>query len=157
MTEKSAAGTTVRPLTSDDLDRVIAIDRKLSGRSRRGFFQTRLAAALREPGAFIYVGACEGETLSGFAMARVLAGEFGMEASVAALDAIGVDPERQGAGLGQLLMAGIEDIMRQKGIRELHSQLDWNNHAMMRFLDSAGFQMAPRTVLGRSTTAMEPF
>ncbi len=157
MTDKASAGTTVRPLTSDDLDRVIEIDRKLSGRSRRGFFKSRLAAALREPGAFIYVGACESGTLSGFAMARLLAGEYGMEVSVAVLDAIGVDPERQGTGLGRQLMTGIEDIMRQKGIRELHSELDWNNHAMMRFLDAAGFQMAPRTVLGRSTTAMEPF
>ncbi len=160
MTDKksgSPAEATIRPLSGDDIDRVIAIDRKLSGRSRRGFFQSRLAAALREPSGFIYVGVCEGETLSGFAMARLQAGDFGMETSVAVLDAIGVDPESQSTGLGRKLLAGIEDIMRQKGIREIHSQLDWNNHAMMRFLDAAGFQMAPRTVLSRTTTAMETF
>ncbi len=157
--ESAAAetGATVRPLTGDDLDRVVAIDRKLSGRARRGFFESRLAAALRDPGGFIYIGVCDGDDLLGFAMTRLQEGDFGMKVSVAVLDAIGVDPDHHGAGLGRRLMAAIEDVMCQKGVQELHSQLDWNNHALLRFLDAAGFKLAPRVVLGRTTTAMATF
>ena len=39
--------TDLRPLGPEDLDRVVEIDRRLVGRSRRGFFEKRLAAALR--------------------------------------------------------------------------------------------------------------
>lgn len=146
----AASGHTVRPLGVDDLDRVVALDQKLSGRARRGFYESRLKAAIREPKRFIYVGVGEGEALDGFVLVRVLEGEFGGEAPVAVLDAIGVDPARQGSGAGHALMTGLEDVMRQKGVRELQSQLDWNNHTLMRFLDAAGFRLAPRVVLSRA-------
>lgn len=139
----------VRPLTVDDLDRVVSIDRSLAGRSRRGFFETRLKAALRDPKRFIYVGVCDGDVLAGFILARVLEGEFGGKAPVAVLDAIGVDPDGHGKGLGRALMRGLENVMNEKNVRELQSQLDWNNHRLMRFLDAAGFKLAPRVVLSR--------
>ena len=138
----------LRPLTPADLDAVVAIDRKHSGESRRGFYEKRLDRALRNPKGFIYVGICEGETLTGFAFARLLGGEFGHE-NAAALDAIGVDPDRRGAGLGQRLMAGLEDVMRKKGVREMQTQVNWTNSSLLRFLNAAGFETAPRIVLER--------
>jgi GNAT superfamily N-acetyltransferase len=145
----------LRPLTPDDLDAVVAIDRKHSGESRRGFYEKRLERALRNPKGFIYVGVCEGDTLAGFAFARLLGGEFGREDAVAALDAIGVDPARHGAGLGRRLMAGLEEVMRKKGVRELQTQANWTNQGLLRFLGAAGFQTAPRIVLERDVS--EPF
>ncbi len=145
----------LRPLTPDDLDAVVAIDRKHSGQSRRGFYEKRLERALRNPKGFIYVGVCEGDTLAGFVFARLLGGEFGREDAVAALDAIGVDPDRQGARLGQRLMAGLEDVMRKKGVQELQTQANWTNQGLLRFLSAAGFQTAPRIVLERDVS--KPF
>jgi ribosomal protein S18 acetylase RimI-like enzyme len=142
----------LRPLTVDDLDRVAAIDRTLIGRSRRGFFETRLKGALRDPKRFLFVGVCDGDELVGFVLARMLEGEFGGDSPIAVLDAIGLDPRRRGKGYGRQLMTGLEDVMRQKNVRELQSQLDWDNHALMRFLDAAGFRLAPRVVLSRSVS-----
>ena len=147
----AGGGDGLRPLTPDDLARVVAIDRVLSGRSRRGFYETRLAAALREPDAFVYLGVTRGGELAGFVFARLLEGEFGIREPVAVLDAIGVDAAHRGSGLGRTLMSGLEDILRRKGVARLRSQLDWNNHALMRFLDAAGFRLAPRIVLRRPT------
>ncbi len=147
------AAATVRPLAAGDLDRVVAIDRALTGRARRGFFEKRLQAALDQPKGFIYVGTEADGTLAGFALARVLEGEFGAGAAVAVLDAIGVDPSRTGQGHGRALMAGLEEVMRAKGVAELQSQVDWTNHALVRFLDKAGFAPAPRLVLGRDTAS----
>lgn len=146
--EKEKNGS-LRPLTVDDLDEVVAIDKSLIGRSRRGFFETRLKAALHNPKRFIYVGACEEGELVGYVLARLLEGEFGGDATVAVLDAIGLDPRQQGKGHGRRLMEGLEDVMRQKNVHELQSQLDWNNHSLMRFLDVSGFKLAPRVVLSR--------
>jgi ribosomal protein S18 acetylase RimI-like enzyme len=146
----ASSGATLRPLADGDLDRVVAIDHALTGRRRKGFYETRLRAAIRAPKRFIYVGIDDGGTLAGFVIARLLEGEFDGVSPIAVLDAIGVDPACQGKGLGRRLLDGLEDVMRQKGVRELQSQLDWNNHALMRFLDAAGCRLAPRLVLSRS-------
>ena len=69
----------VRPLSPSDLDGVVAIDRKHSGVSRRTFYEKRLQAAIRSPKDFIYIGVWEADALAGFALARVLGGEYGRE------------------------------------------------------------------------------
>ncbi len=155
---------TTRPLAAGDLDPVIALDRKLSGRARRGFFETRLTAALKEPKAFLYIGLThidpdpdpdpdsDGDgVLAGYVMARLLRGEFGGDTLTAQLDAIGVDPEFQGRGAGRALMRALDKIMRQKGVTELQSQVDWTNHALTGFFAKTGFTVAPRIVLERGT------
>ncbi len=151
-----------RPLTGDDLDPVIALDRKLSGRARRGFFEKRLATALKHPKAFIYIGLTgNGPTgdgaLAGYVMARLLRGEFGEDALVAQLDAIGVDPDFQGRGAGRALIDALDAIMAQKGVAELHSQVDWSNHTLAGFFARNGFTVAPRIVLERDTGELQTF
>lgn len=156
MTDDANHGTAqkrVRRLTGGDLERCIAIDRAHAGRSRRGFFEARLRAALKDPARFIYVGVDDadgGAGLAGFALVRLLEGEYGGTERIAVLDAIGVDGKLHGHGHGRALMRGAEEVMRDKGVVELRSQLDWNNHALTRFLDAAGFELAPRVVLSRA-------
>ena len=141
----------LRPLTVDDLDRVIEIDSALSGNWRQGFYNKRLAAALATPGAFIHVGIDVNGRLEGFAFAQILRGEFGGDEAAAVLDAIGVAPEHGHRGLGSELLNGILDVMRRKNIRELRSQVDWRNTTLLGFLADAGFEIAPRLILERGT------
>ena len=150
---KTKTDYTIRPLRGEDLEEVVRIDGLLSGQRRRGFYARRLTAALQDPKGFIYLGAGTGDRLAGYAIARILGGEFGKEATIASLDAIGVDPDHQGHGVGRMLMAALEEIMRHKGIRELHSQTTWTNHSLLAFLDSAGFERAPRIILDREVAA----
>lgn len=145
-------GTTIRPLEAGDLDTVVAIDQALTGRSRRGFFERRLNAALKDPKGFIYVGACRGGLLRGYAMVRLLGGEFGQDAS-SMLDAIGVEPDAKGMGLGRALLSGVEDVMAHKGISELQTETEWTNSGLLGFLAHAGFQRAPRVVLKRDVAS----
>lgn len=146
----------LRPLTKEDLDRVVAIDRALSGRSRRGFYDRRLVAALKDPKGFIYVAACDGERLAGFIFARLLGGEFGAEETIAVLDALGADPADHNRGVGQTMLAHLEQVLRKKGIREIETQADWTNRSLLTFLDAAGFERAPRIVLERAVNAPIP-
>ncbi len=146
-TARERPRTAMRALRPGDLDQVVAIDARITGRPRRGFFEKRLSAALAEPGGFIYVGATAGRALHGYAFARILEGEFGGTAPVAVLDAIGVDPAGQGAGLGRKLMARLDKVMHSKGVHALQTQEIWTNHAFLTFLAEAGFEVAPRRIL----------
>ncbi len=141
------AGRDTRPLRADDVERVIAIDRAYSGHSRRRFFEKRFAATKAQPEDFIHVGVVQDGALRGYAIARLLRGEFGHKQAVAVLDAIGVDAECRERGVGQALMAELNAIMVRRNVRALQSQAEWTNQDLMRFFAAAGFQLAPRLTL----------
>lgn len=141
----------ITPLRADDLDAVVAIDQALSGGPRRDFFERRLAAALEDPGEFVYVGYRRDGTLKGYALARLAEGEFGKPGARAVLDAIGVDPDEQGHNVGHELLCEVESILRRKGVGELASQVQWADQKLLAFFQSAGFAIAPRIVLARPT------
>ena len=140
----------VRPLTAEDKERVIAIDRAHSGHNRRSFFDKRFAAATSHPGDFIHIGVTRSSSLRGFATARVLRGEFGREHSVAVLDGLGVEAKSQERGIGQELMNGLTQALRRMGVQSLQSQAVWMNHDLLRFFAASGFELAPRLALERS-------
>jgi ribosomal protein S18 acetylase RimI-like enzyme len=154
----AAADTSVRPLRSADLERIIAIDSAHVGEPRRRFFEKRLAHAKQHPEDFVHVGVARNGALVGFAFARVLRGEFGREQAGATLDAVGVEHDSRERGVGRSLMTGLTNLLREKGVQSLQSQADWTNHALLRFFDSSGFRLAPRLVLERSvlTPLAEP-
>jgi GNAT superfamily N-acetyltransferase len=150
--DAGAPAAVVRPLEAGDLDRVVAIDEALTGRSRRGFFERRLKAALKEPRGFIYVGSSVDGKLAAYALVRLLGGEFGQD-DAGMLDAIGVDPQARGKGLGRGLLAAIDEVMRHKGVHELHTETEWTNAELLGFLAHSGFERAPRIVLTRDVGA----
>ena len=139
----------LRALHATDLDRVIAIDTAVTGRSRRGFFEKRLEAALRDPHHFVYTGCSDANGLHGFMMCRLLEGEFGGRAAMAVMDTMGVDPARQGQGIGRALLQTTDQVLRHKGVVELHTQADWRNASVLPFFGASGFLLAPRYVLER--------
>jgi ribosomal protein S18 acetylase RimI-like enzyme len=145
---------TIKPLSADDLEAVIAIDTAIAGESRRGFFEKRLTAALNQPGDYVYVGLHDGGKLIGYALAKLVAGEFGQPGAKASFDAIGVDPQHQGSGAGHQLLKAVEDILSHKGVGELTSHVAWSEPTMLGFFGQAGFELAPRIILTRDTSAI---
>lgn len=143
-----------RALTAADLERVIAIDRIHSGRSRRHFFEKRFATAQARPADFVQVGVVNADGLQGFAVARIERGEFGQKDAVAVLDAVGVDPQSGEHGLGQGLMQGLLDLAQQRGVSALHSQVSWTHFDLLRFFNAARFSLAPRLDLERSVAEL---
>ncbi len=140
----------IRPLSAADLDAVVAIDKAATGVSRRGYYEKRLAAATSRPKDFVYSGLEVDGELVGFAFAKLVSGEFGKPGASAALDAIGVDPAHGHKGHGQALLEDVERVLAAKGVKTLSSQVEWGS-AMVGFLGGAGFELAPRLVLTRST------
>lgn len=139
----------VRRLTPADLDRVVEIDQSITGRSRRGFFENRIAASKVEPAAFISIAFVENAAVQGFALAHMLDGEFGGRHPVAVLDAIGVDKSVRGHGGAHALLKDLQTAARGRGAHALRTQVDWPNEPLMHFLGAAGFKLGSRLVLGR--------
>lgn len=139
----------VRPLVAADLEQVVAIDRTATGRSRRGFYDKRLAAMRRHPAAFVAFGHDGGDGLDGFVLAQILDGEFGGRHPVAVLDAFGVAPAARHRGIGHALFAALETALRRRGARELRTQASWHDRELLRLFEAVGFALAPRLVLER--------
>ncbi len=137
----------LRPLRADDLEAVVALDRRSTGSSRRGYFEKRLAAALRKPKGHFQFALTTGKGLEGFLLARLAGGEYGRPDDLVVLESIGVDPSSRQAGLGRQMFAGLEELARSHGLGQVVTQVDWRNHSMLRFLAGAGFELAPRPIL----------
>jgi ribosomal protein S18 acetylase RimI-like enzyme len=146
----------IKPLTANDIDAVIEIDRIAAGVSRRGYFEKRLVAATERPRDYIYVGLHSQGSLQGFAFAKLVNGEFGKPGASASLDAIGLKSEQTHMGLGQRLLDSIKEILVHKHVETLTSQVDWTNRSIMNFLVGAGFKLSPRLVLTRSIEEIPP-
>lgn len=153
--QQDTTANTIRPLSAEDLEAVIALDTSIAGTSRRGFFEKRLKAAVERPRDYVYVGLYDGDLLVGFAMARLIDGEFGKPGARASLDAISVAPALQSHGAGHKLLAAVKEILSHKEVVELESQVGWSDRSLLGFLGDTGFKLAPRMVLRRKTDEFE--
>lgn len=139
----------VRPLVPGDLDAIVAVDREGTGRPRREFYARRFRDAAQDPGAALGTAVELGGELAGFAFAHVLDGEFGGTAPVGVIDAIGVGSGARRRGVGTALVTGLEAMLTGRGVRELRSQVEWNDRGLGPFFARCGFRLAPRLVLER--------
>jgi ribosomal protein S18 acetylase RimI-like enzyme len=138
---------TARPLAPDDLETVIAIDTRHSGRTRRFYFERRLRAAQAQPGLHAQFGVDNGGELAGYVLARRLAGEFGLREPALRLEAIGVRPDKESHGVGHELMRALEAAARADGAGSIRTTAPWRDHRILRFLDAAGFELGANQVL----------
>ncbi|VAV95052.1 hypothetical protein MNBD_ALPHA02-1528 [hydrothermal vent metagenome] len=145
----------MRPLTAGDLSQVIDIDENNTGRSRKGFFEKRVAAALKEPKRYVFIAYENDGAVQGYLLARLQKGEFGGESTVAVVDDIGVSSAAQGKGIGRHLMAELKSIVQKKDIHEIRSQADWNDQNILHFFAASGFDLAPRYIYERDAAYMD--
>jgi ribosomal protein S18 acetylase RimI-like enzyme len=137
----------VRNLRKQDLEGVIQIDARNTGRTRRGYFEIKLKQALADTGIVISLGAEADGRLAGFLLARVYQGEFGAMEPVAVLDTIGVLPLAGKRGVGRALMAQLRTNLLGLGIEKLETEVSWDDQQLLSFFHHAGFRPAPRLCL----------
>jgi GNAT superfamily N-acetyltransferase len=144
----------LRRLAPADLERVVALDAALGGRSRRGYFERRLGAAMRDPEHHLQYAAQDDWDLGGFALARVLEGEFGRDRPALMLEVLDVAFQHRGRGAGAALLRELEAEAARRGIHELWTQASWRQDRMLRFLAREGFELAPPQVLACPAPAL---
>ena len=143
--------TNIETIGTESLDTVVELDGKTNGSRRQDFFAKRFRAQEKHPQAFISLGAASGGKTVGFVCCHMLKGEFGSDELTAVLDAMSVEPESQGHGVGHELMSRLATEIRSRGGREIQTQAGWKQPEVLDFFASTGFRMAPRLILERST------
>lgn len=139
--------TAVRSLMPSDLDAVIRLDARITGRRREEYFRLKLAQNLSETGIKVSLAVeCEG-CFCGFLLARVYYGEFGLLEPTAILDTIGVDPDFQGKGAGESLIQKLRMHLASLGVGHLQTEVSWDDPGLLGFFHSQGFRPAERFCL----------
>lgn len=137
----------IRNLRPGDLDAVLAVDAKVTGRRREEFYKIKLAQALADTGIQVSLAADLDGALVGFLLSRVYYGEFGLIEPVAVLDAFAVRPDVAGHGVGRALMRQLRTNLLGLGIPRLQTEVHWDDQRLLSFFHHLGFRPAPRICL----------
>jgi GNAT superfamily N-acetyltransferase len=129
----------VRAMRESDLHRLIAIDRRITGRAREAYFQAKLAEALRDSDIRVSLVAEYDGIPAGFIMARVDFGEFGRIDPVAIIDTIGVDQDYWGKGVGRALLSQLLVNLATLRVERVRTEISWRQRELLSFLDRCGF------------------
>lgn len=137
----------VRSMRSDDLDAIIRIDAKLTGRKRADYFAAKLKEVMVETGVRVSLVAEIDDHPAGYIMVRVDYGEFGQTEKTAEIDNIGVDPGYSRRGIAQALMSQLMINLGALNVERLRTSVSWNNHQLLEFLDHQSFKPAQQLTL----------
>jgi ribosomal protein S18 acetylase RimI-like enzyme len=133
----------VRRLEARDLEAVLKIDARHSGRSRRGYYERKFAEATRESGVTISLVAELDGRLAGFLIGRLYYGEFGVPEPMAIVDSIGVDAEQAHRHVGSALFSQLETNLRALRVTTLRTEVPWSEFGLLGFLKNRGFSPVP--------------
>jgi ribosomal protein S18 acetylase RimI-like enzyme len=141
----------IRVLNENDLDAVVAIDKKVLGKERRAFWKRKMAYADIYPRPAL-VAELEGKVV-GFIMGYVSGWEFGVPDTIGWIDTLGVDPAYQRRGIGRALFNALienfkhsgretNEIEKPKieGVNVVYTLANWNNWDLVQFYHAMGFK-----------------
>lgn len=139
----------VRAMNANDLPHIVRIDREITGRNRRDYLAGKANEALKESGIRISIVAEQDDRPVGFIMARLDFGEFGHTEPEAVIDTIGVDPAYTHHDIGRALLSQLISNLAALNVERVRTELDWNNFALLSFLEHCGFRPSQRLALSR--------
>ncbi len=140
----------VRSMREDDLNTVVHIDAKLTGRARHEYFETKLKEMMVESGVRISLVAEKEDRQAGFIMARLDYGEFGRTEAAAVIDTLGVEPSFTHKGVASALMSQLLANLNALKVESVQTRVIWNNFPLLGFLASRGFKPAQRLSLTKT-------
>lgn len=143
----------IRNLVAGDLDRLVRMDQKLTGRARRAWYEGRLRRALNDTDINVSLGAESQGMLAGAVLAGVHFGEYGLPEPVAVLDTVLVDPELKGRGIAMALLSQLVKNLEGLRIERIRTEVGWDELELVGFMAKVGFRPVPRLVLERSVRA----
>ncbi|MCP3978677.1 MAG: GNAT family N-acetyltransferase [bacterium] len=142
----------VRGLRPDDLEAVIALDAKNTGRRREEFFKVKLQQNLAETGLKVSLAAEVDGCFCGVLLVRVYYGEFGAPEPVAVLDTLDVHPDFRRQGVGAALLQQLRQNLEGLRVSRLQTQVPWDSPELIGFFHRQGFHMADRLCLDLDIT-----
>ena len=127
-----------------DSEGVARIDRRHTGRDRRGFLCRALREALADSAVRVSLAARIDGSVAGFVMARMDYGDFGRVEPAAVIDTLGVDPLRARQGIGRALLSQLLLNLHGLGVERLETVVAAGDKALAAFFYDIGFRPSQR-------------
>jgi ribosomal protein S18 acetylase RimI-like enzyme len=131
-------------LSESDMEGVARVDRRRTGRDRRGYLCRAVVEALADSAVRVSLAARVDGSIAGYLMARVDYGDFGRAEPAAVVDTIGVDPLRARQGIGRALLSQLFVNLRGLGVERVETVVAPGDLDLMGFFYSAGFRPSER-------------
>lgn len=131
----------IRPLDELDIDGIVAIDEKISGRYKPEVWERRIGYYLRrDPEASLVAEA--GGRVVGFMLGEVRSGEFGLDEPTGWIEVLGVDPGFRGRAVGRQMAEAMLQHFRSQGALSVRTLVDEDMAEIAGFFGALGFEPA---------------
>ena len=137
----------VRTMREADLDAVVAIDARETGRKRPQYFRLMIDRAVKQSAMQVSLVAEFERRTVGFLIASLYYGEYGVMEPSASIDSIGVDPDYRGRHIGRALMRQLRQNLGALRITTLRTEVSWDDFSLLSFFKREGFVPARRLCL----------
>jgi len=133
----------IRTLQREDFDAVVEIDEKVFDKARPDYYEAKFAKVLDAKDHLVtsLVAVADGRVV-GFVMGELYVGEYGIPATTATLDTIGIHPDYQRKGVSRQLTEEFVSHLRKAGVEKINTLVDWNDWQLIRFFSASGFEPA---------------
>lgn len=128
----------LRTLTELDLDGLLRIVERTTGRYQPHLWEDRVTYYLRRDPELSVVAEEEGRVV-GFVLADIRSGEFGLDEPTGWIEVVGVDPSRSGGGLGRALVEELLERFRGRGVGSVRTLVDRSMPEIESFFRKMGF------------------
>ena len=135
---KEVPGIKLRKLTAKDMPQIIAIHGAITKKKAyRGWAQQMVKDHVRKQEGVGFVAEKEGQVV-GFIIGGMKGEGFGLEKS-GWLEVVMVHPRHMGTGIGYAMARKLFNYFRRRGIRDVHTSVQWDAVDMLSFFKSLGF------------------
>ncbi len=128
----------IRPLTIQDLDAIVEIDRKVLGTSRPDYGRLKLELPNTKYPLSCLVAEHRGNVI-GFIVGEVSGWEFGVPDTIGWISTIGVDPAYQNRGVARALSQTFILNLKKIGVSVVYTLVNWNDWDLLKFFRAMGF------------------
>ena len=142
----------VRALNPDDLNDIVRIDQRVSGRRREAYIRELVDEATLDSAVRVSLVARVDGIAAGFVMARTDFGNFGRAEPVAVMDTIGVDPDYGHGGVGHALLSQLFVNLGGLRVERVETEVARENFALLGFFYALGFEQSQRLSFAKSAS-----
>ena len=129
----------IRAMLPSDLEQIVAIDVKVLGKPRPGYWEMKLDLVQKRSQFSALVAELEGRVV-GFIIGGVSRWEYGVPENIGWIDTIGVNPDYQRKGVAQSLFGEMVKGLKKMGVDGVYTFVKRRDWRLWKFFDSLGFQ-----------------
>lgn len=149
------SGITVRSADSNDLSRIIALDKQISGIDKPDYWKESFRRFGSMQDGRYFLVAEKDDLIVGFIVGEIRAWEFGSPPG-GWVFSLTVDPDTRLGGVATVMFDTICHCFRQAGVDKVHTMIERNNITVMAFFRSQGMMAGSSIPLEMSLSDMEP-